>query len=106
MMSEKDKNNEQLIEVFRDFDEMIEVNIPSIEQLKTTITQHETKQRKAFYRELVLFIFTACIVLTTLMTVLVELPIIFIVVQLILLCFMPFMFKLERRHHEEEELYS
>lgn len=105
MMSEKDNEHKQLIDVFQAFDETIEIDIPSKEQLKIAIVQHKAKQRKVFLKELLLFIFTACIVLTTLMTVLIELPIIFIIVQFMLLCFMPLMYRLER-HHEDEELYS
>lgn len=106
MMSEKDYEQQQLIDVFATFDEMIEIEVPTKAQLTSVMMEHESKHRKAIIKECMLFLFIACFVLVALMTILLETPIIFIVVQIGILCFLPFMYKLERHHQDEGELLS
>lgn len=106
-MNQKEDNVKQLFEALHMLDEMTKVDIPTKEQIKTMTIQHETKQRKTFLKEFILYLFIAFILLMILMTLLVQLPLIFFIIQLLCLLFLPLLIRIERDNDRvKEELYS
>lgn len=101
----RNEDEELLNELLSSFDQSIKVNVPSKEQFTEVISNYEKQARQKFIKELTLFIFIACIILTAFVTVLIELPYIFIIIQLFLFVLLPLLSRLECSS-ESEELFK
>lgn len=105
LQSSKDRDLQPFMDAFTMFDEMIEVDVPTQSELIMTLIKHEAQQRKILKREILLFLLIACLVLITLVTLFLQTPILFVVLQLVIVCFLPFMYKLENPHEREGKLF-
>lgn len=101
-MNEKTELQRQLIKAMTQFDENIEHDIPSLAEIESTIINREKQHRKQYLTELLLFMLSGCLILVALMTILVEVPVIFLIIQLTLLIFIPYIVRVERQDQHKE----
>ncbi|MDQ0228189.1 DUF5345 family protein [Metabacillus niabensis] len=106
----KGRNDEELIfdlkQSLKDVETVYEVEIPEHFQLMNTLIEYKKERKRAQRRELIIFIFTAIIILAFYMTLAFKLTSVFMLLQIFTLCFMPIAFIFERKRRNKREEVS
>ncbi|WP_223702081.1 YxlC family protein [Sutcliffiella deserti] len=90
----KEKLIEKLHKDWKHIDDLASPPSPSNEELKEMLVTAKVEARKAFYKELTIFITSAMIILAFLTTAVFQAPMTFIVVQVLAIIIAPIIFVL------------
>jgi Family of unknown function (DUF5345) len=103
----KDKLLSRLQSDWQQLDSLGSQPVPSKTAIKEQLAMAKTEKRKAFYKELSLFIMFALLILTALTTVVFKAPLLFIWTQVLSLIAAPIIFLiLSKRRAKEADAYE
>ncbi len=80
-----------------------EPQIPNQHEIVRTLQQFKAKRKRAFTRELIIFIITAIFVLSTYMLLALKVTTLFIIIQVVAIWVIPIIVYVERRHRQKRE---
>nr|WP_295974992.1 YxlC family protein [uncultured Bacillus sp.] len=108
MTNHRDPQENLISQLQKDWEQLDRLGSPSVPS-KTALQDHlvmaKLEKRKAFYKELRLFIFIALLILTALITVVFNKPLIFIQIQILSLIAAPIIFLLLNKRKAREVPY-
>lgn len=103
----KDRLISQLKSDWQQLDQLGSQPVPNKNAIKEQLIIAKAEKRKAFYKELSLFIIFALFILTVLTTVIFKAPLLFLWAQILSLVAAPLIFLiLNRRKKKEDSLYE
>lgn len=86
-------------------DELGERSPATIAEIKEQVTVYQAKQKKAFYRELAIFLFTGVFIIGAIVMSIVQAPLLFITIQVGAVVLAPIiLYVLSKRKKQEEKV--
>lgn len=104
--NEKDSVISKLQKDWKQLDEIGTPPIPTLETLNEQLYAAKDERKKAFHKELSIFIITALVILTALTAAVLQAPIIFIVTQVTALIVAPIIFYVLTKRKQEGRILS
>jgi Ca2+/Na+ antiporter len=107
MMIRRDDPDEmqKLKHDWEQLDELGEHLPATIAEIKEQVTVYQAKQKKAFYRELAIFLLTAVFIMSAIVMSIVQAPLLFIVLQVGAIFLAPIiLYLLSKRKKQEEKV--
>jgi len=106
-MSKQDKKEQELLtKLHKDWQQLDELGsppIPSAQQMQDQLHLAKSAKRKAFQKELSIFVITALILLTAFTTAMFQAPIIYFVIQVSALVVAPTIFYILQKNKAKQE---
>lgn len=103
---EKDNTISKLQKNWKQLDELGKPPIPTLETLNEQLYAAKVERKRAFHKELSIFIITALVILTALTAAVLQAPIIFIVMQVSALIVAPIVFYILTKRKQEGRILS
>ncbi|ART74936.1 hypothetical protein B4U37_02245 [Sutcliffiella horikoshii] len=105
--SRQDKKEQELLKkLHKDWQQLDEIGsppIPTAQQMQEQLTLAKSAKRKAFHKELSMFVITALILLTAFTTAMFQAPILYFVIQVSALVVAPFIFYILQKSKAKQE---
>jgi hypothetical protein len=110
VMSNQDKKKDELLtklqKDWHQLDELASPPIPEARHIQEQLLTAKAATKKAFYKELALFIATALVILTAFTTIVLQAPAIFIVTQVSAIVIAPLVLLLLRKNKQQGSILS
>ncbi|MFE7064636.1 YxlC family protein [Sutcliffiella sp. NPDC057660] len=104
--NEKDNTISKLQKDWKQLDELGTPPIPTLETLNEQLYAAKVERKRAFHKELSIFIITALVILTALTAAVLQAPTIFIVTQVSALIVAPIIFYVLTKRNQEGRILS
>ena len=88
---------DRLMHDMKKLEDVHQAEVPRQYELMYTLTQFKRQRKKAWMRELAIFIFTALIILATYFVVSLRVPVVFLWVQIIAIIAIPIIYTAEKK---------
>ncbi|PFH85724.1 DUF5345 family protein [Bacillus sp. AFS088145] len=95
-------DKEEIVSAFKQFDEITNINEPSINEITEKIKIHQEKKKTIFLKELIVFICVACSLFIGTLLVALEAPVSIVMIQGLGFIALPIIFKRDKKKIESE----
>ncbi|KMJ57329.1 hypothetical protein AB685_18200 [Bacillus sp. LL01] len=106
MNKQDKKENDLLSKLHKDWKQLDELGsppMPSAQQLQEQLQMAKTAKRKAFQKELGIFLITALLILAAFTTAMLQAPMLFIIIQASALVIAPIIYYLLQKNRSKQE---
>ncbi|WP_088069898.1 YxlC family protein [Gottfriedia luciferensis] len=97
-----DKEKEGIVSAFKQFDELTDIQEPSLSAITEKIKLHQEQKKASFLKELILFICVACSLFIGTFLLAFEAPISVVIIQGLGFIAFPIIFKRDKKKIESE----
>ncbi|XRG78571.1 DUF5345 family protein [Rossellomorea sp. GAMAL-10_SWC] len=95
-------DKEEIVSAFKQFDEIANINEPSINEIIEKIKIHQEKKKTIYLKELIVFICVACSLFIGAFLVALEAPVSIVIIQGLGFIVLPIIFKRDKKKIESE----
>lgn len=95
-------DKEEIVSAFKQFDELTNVQEPSISAMTEKIKLHQEKKKTVFLKELIVFICIACSLFIGALLIALEAPVSIVIIQGLGFIALPIIFKRDKKKIESE----
>ncbi|KQL40065.1 hypothetical protein AN960_08900 [Bacillus sp. FJAT-25509] len=95
-------DKEEIVSAFKQFDELTNIQEPSINAITEKIKSHQEKKKTIFLKELIIFICVACSLFIGTLLIALEAPVSIVIIQGLGFIVLPIIFKRDKKKIESE----
>ncbi|WP_088012357.1 YxlC family protein [Gottfriedia acidiceleris] len=95
-------DKEEIVSAFKQFDELTNVQEPSISAMTEKIKLHQEKKKTIFLKELIVFICVACSLFIGALLIALKAPVSIVIIQGLGFIALPIIFKRDKKKIESE----
>lgn len=95
-------DKEEIVSAFKQFDELTNIQEPSINAITEKIKSHQEKKKTIFFKELILFVCVACSLFIGALLIALEAPVSIVIIQVLGFIALPVIFKRDKKKIESE----